>query len=65
MSARSLVLPAASLYAGGLGCGGRGCVAHAPSPRPYRVRRRESVAGLGPDMVTWLSVRKDDGLLNC
>ncbi|TMR08137.1 hypothetical protein ETD86_49085 [Nonomuraea turkmeniaca] len=33
-------------------------------PAPYRIRLQQSPAGLGPDMVVWLSVRKDGGLLS-
>ncbi|GAA3601189.1 hypothetical protein GCM10022419_101750 [Nonomuraea rosea] len=33
-------------------------------PAPYRIRLQHSTAGLGPDTVTWLSVRKDEGLLS-
>lgn len=31
---------------------------------PYRIRLQQSLAGLGPDTVMWLSVRKDAGLLS-
>ncbi|PZG29309.1 hypothetical protein C1I98_32190, partial [Spongiactinospora gelatinilytica] len=33
-------------------------------PGPYGIRLQESMAGLGPDMVTWLSLRKENGLLS-
>ncbi|MEV7011408.1 hypothetical protein [Streptosporangium sp. NPDC051022] len=33
-------------------------------PAPYRIRLQRSMAGLGPDTVMWLSVRRDDGLLS-
>ncbi|WP_086575517.1 hypothetical protein [Streptosporangium minutum] len=33
-------------------------------PAPYRIRLQQSLAGLGPDMVMWLSVRRDGGLLS-
>jgi hypothetical protein len=33
-------------------------------PDPYRIRLQQSMAGLGPDTVVWLSVRKDGGLLS-
>ncbi|GAA3120133.1 hypothetical protein ACFFR3_37145 [Nonomuraea salmonea] len=33
-------------------------------PDPYRVRLQQSMAGLGPDSITWLSLRRDDGLLS-
>ncbi|MFG1947813.1 hypothetical protein [Nonomuraea sp. NPDC048826] len=32
-------------------------------PAPYRIRVQQSAAGLGPDAMVWLSVRRDDGLL--
>ncbi|MET9241061.1 hypothetical protein [Nonomuraea sp. NPDC003709] len=31
-------------------------------PAPYRVRLQQSAAGLGPDAIMRLSIRKDDGL---
>ncbi|NRQ34993.1 hypothetical protein HII36_24655 [Nonomuraea sp. NN258] len=31
-------------------------------PGSYRIRLQESLAGLGPDLVTWLSLRRDAGL---
>ncbi|MGN9837374.1 hypothetical protein ACTMTI_04530 [Nonomuraea sp. H19] len=31
-------------------------------PAPYRIRLQQSTAGLGPDTLMWLSVRRDDGL---
>ena len=33
-------------------------------PDPYRIRLQKSLAGLGPDTVMWLSVRRDGGLLS-
>lgn len=33
-------------------------------PAPYRIRLQQSLAGLGPDTVMWLSVRRDGGLLS-
>ncbi|MGV9324152.1 hypothetical protein ACWDR1_22685 [Streptosporangium sandarakinum] len=33
-------------------------------PAPYRIRLQRSMAGLGPDTVMWLSVRRDGGLLS-
>ncbi|GAA2871514.1 hypothetical protein [Nonomuraea rubra] len=33
-------------------------------PDPYRIRLQQSPAGLGPDTVMWLSVRRDGGLLS-
>ncbi|KAB8196241.1 hypothetical protein FH608_005555 [Nonomuraea phyllanthi] len=33
-------------------------------PDPYRIRLQRSPAGLGPDSVMWLSVRRDGGLLS-
>ncbi|WP_189236388.1 hypothetical protein [Planomonospora parontospora] len=33
-------------------------------PAPYRIRLQKSLAGLGPDTVMWLSVRRDSGLLS-
>ncbi|MEU4832659.1 hypothetical protein [Streptosporangium sp. NPDC023615] len=33
-------------------------------PDPYRVRLQRSLAGLGPDTVMWLSLRRDGGLLS-
>ncbi|MGW2156684.1 hypothetical protein [Nonomuraea sp. NPDC001699] len=33
-------------------------------PDPYRIRLQKSMAGLGPDTVIWLSVRRDGGLLS-
>ncbi|MEU7858757.1 hypothetical protein [Nonomuraea sp. NPDC049141] len=33
-------------------------------PAPYSIRLQQSMAGLGPDMVTWLSVHRDGGLLS-
>ncbi|MEV4107720.1 hypothetical protein [Nonomuraea sp. NPDC049695] len=33
-------------------------------PAPYRIRLQQSPAGLGPDRVMWLSVRRDGGLLS-
>ncbi|MGW0486120.1 hypothetical protein [Nonomuraea sp. NPDC003214] len=33
-------------------------------PDPYQIRLQRSLAGLGPDAVTWLSVRRDDGLFS-
>lgn len=39
-------------------------VGYVEGPAPYSIRLRESTGGLGPDQVTWLSVRKDDGLLS-
>ncbi|MEV4162147.1 hypothetical protein [Nonomuraea dietziae] len=33
-------------------------------PDPYRIRLQQSMAGLGPDAVMWLSVRRDGGLLS-
>nr|WP_055504903.1 hypothetical protein [Nonomuraea pusilla] len=33
-------------------------------PAPYRIRLQQSQAGLGPDTVMWLSVRRDGGLLS-
>ncbi|GAA3444145.1 hypothetical protein [Planomonospora venezuelensis] len=33
-------------------------------PDPYRIRLQRSLAGLGPDTVMWLSVRRDAGLLS-
>ncbi|GAB1818891.1 hypothetical protein [Herbidospora sp. RD11066] len=33
-------------------------------PGPYRVRVELTMAGIGPDAVTWLSLREDDGLLS-
>lgn len=33
-------------------------------PAPYSIRLQRSLAGLGPDMVMWLSVRRHDGLLS-
>lgn len=33
-------------------------------PPPYRIRIQTSLAGLGPDTVMWLSIRKDGGLLS-
>ncbi|SDJ50351.1 hypothetical protein SAMN05421874_10220 [Nonomuraea maritima] len=39
-------------------------VGYVEGPGPYSIRLRESTGGLGPDQVTWLSVRKDDGFLS-
>ncbi|PZG18394.1 hypothetical protein [Nonomuraea aridisoli] len=39
-------------------------VGYVDGPAPYRIRLQQSTAGLGPDTVTSLSVRKDDGLLS-
>src|SRR5690606_15132750 len=33
-------------------------------PDPYSVRLQHSAAGLGPDTLTWLSLRSDDGPLS-
>ncbi|WP_188196735.1 hypothetical protein [Nonomuraea sp. SYSU D8015] len=33
-------------------------------PAPYRIRLQQSQAGLGPDKVMWLSLRRDGGLLS-
>ncbi|TMR95107.1 hypothetical protein [Nonomuraea basaltis] len=33
-------------------------------PAPYRIRLQQSPAGLGPDTVMWLSLRRDGGLLS-
>ncbi|MEV0235091.1 hypothetical protein [Nonomuraea sp. NPDC050786] len=33
-------------------------------PAPYRIRLQQSPAGLGPDGVMWLSVRRDGGLFS-
>ncbi|YCK37922.1 hypothetical protein ACNF49_28875 [Actinomadura sp. ATCC 39365] len=33
-------------------------------PDPYRVRLQRSMAGLGPDSVMWLSLRRDAGLFS-
>jgi hypothetical protein len=33
-------------------------------PAPYGIRLQQSMAGLGPDTVMWLSVRRDGGLLS-
>ncbi|GAA4985203.1 hypothetical protein HD597_004107 [Nonomuraea thailandensis] len=33
-------------------------------PAPYRIRIERSLAGLGPDAVMWLSVRRDAGLFS-
>ncbi|WP_157520740.1 hypothetical protein [Herbidospora daliensis] len=33
-------------------------------PDPYRIRVQQTMAGLGPDAVMWLSLRRDDGLLS-
>ncbi|WP_157520418.1 hypothetical protein [Herbidospora daliensis] len=36
---------------------------HVDGPAPYRIRLQTSTAGLGPDQVTWLSLRREEGLL--
>lgn len=33
-------------------------------PDPYRIRLQRSMAGLGPDTIVWVSVRKDAWLLS-
>nr|WP_062331571.1 hypothetical protein [Herbidospora sakaeratensis] len=36
---------------------------HVDGPGPYQIRLQSSMAGLGPDQVMWLSLRREDGLL--
>ncbi|RBQ16880.1 hypothetical protein DP939_27835 [Spongiactinospora rosea] len=43
--------------------GGTEDAGYIKGPGPYRIHLQQSMAGLGPDMVTWLSLRRENGLL--
>ncbi|GAA3073843.1 hypothetical protein [Streptosporangium carneum] len=56
----------AALFGGGLALAFTSVeeVGFVDGPAPYRIRLQRSLAGLGPDTVMWLSVRRDGGLLS-